>query len=61
MKFSIYLNRRVFVILPSIVSTLGKRELCFSLVCGMCTVCLCLVAPPLGGTGRLCSVIVAFP
>ena len=37
-----------------------RCSLCFSLVSGLCTVCLGLFTRPLG-LGRLCSVIVALP
>ena len=39
----------------------GSWFLCFSLICGLCTVCLGLFVLPLGVVGRLCSVIVALP
>ena len=35
--------------------------LCFSLHCGLCTVCLVLFAFPFGVIVRLCSVIVVLP
>ena len=51
-------------ILSLIVITLlgrGSWLLCFSFVCGLCTVGHCLSAHPHGAIGRLCSVIVAIP
>ena len=48
-KFSIYLNRRVFV--------MGSWLLCFSL----CTVCFGLFALLLGVIGKLCFEIVDLP
>ena len=35
--------------------------LCFSLICGVCTICQHIIALPFGVIGRLCSVIIALP
>ena len=57
-----YLNGHVFVFCI-VITLLWKRSwlLCFSLVCGLCTVCHSLFSLPLGVISRLWSVIVAIP
>ena len=60
-KFSVYLNRRVFV-MPAFRSPFwGRGRLfCFSSVCRLCTVCQGLFALPLGVIGKTMLVIMVF-
>ena len=46
-----------------VTTSLGQSELvvCFTLLCGTCSVCTGLFVLPLGAFGRQCSVIVALP
>ena len=39
----------------------GDWSICFTLVCGLCTVCVGMSVLSIGATGRLCFVIVALP